>query len=157
MSKKLAVMLTCIGLMLVLGWKSYNSNATSPFFCEANFSIVQKINNETILADGLITLEASGPWLFINIDGLMTRNENKYIISRSLQIEYNNHNNNSHLHRIKNIKLARYNADNVDDDFASDLIFSSEGEIQLIYIKKTPGNMLVFGNNLFPKFGCQKR
>lgn len=157
MPKKLAIILICIGLMMVLGWSSYNQGSRTSFFCEANFSIVQKINNESILADGLITLEDSGRYLFINIDGLMTRNENKYIISRSLQIEYQNHNNTSHLYRIKDIKVARYNADNVDDDFASDLIFSSDGDMQLIYIKKMQGNMLVFGNNLFPKFGCQKR
>ncbi len=157
MRKRMAIILICIGLTVILGWVTYTRHITPPFFCEANFSIVQKINDETILADGLITLEASGKYLFLNIDGLMTRNKKKYIISRSMQIEYKNHSNNSHFYRIKNISISRYNADNIDDDFASDLLFSHDGDTQLVYIKKLSNNMLLFGNNLFPKYGCRKR
>lgn len=157
MRKKMAITLICIGLIVVFGWVTYTRHTAPPFFCESNFSIVQKINDETILADGLITLETNGNTLFLNIDGLMTRNQKKYIISRSMQIEYKNHNSNSHFYRIKNIHISRYNADNIDDDFASDLLFSREGNTQLVYIKKLSNNMLLFGNNLFPKYGCRKR
>lgn len=157
MPKNLAVIFVCMGLLVVLGWGIYLRNTPSTFFCESGFSIAQKINSESVLADGLITLEASGNRIFINIDGLMTRNEKKYIISRNLQIEYQTHSNHSHYYRIKNIKLSRYNADNIDDDFVSDLLFSTQGDTQLLFMQKTKSNMLIFGSNLFPKYGCRKK
>ncbi|MBK4715081.1 MULTISPECIES: FidL-like protein [Tenebrionibacter/Tenebrionicola group] len=152
----IAVIAIVISIITYFSWSFYQRYLSAPFFCESEFSIIEKINDNHIRADGLFSLVMTDKHLFINIDGLMTKNDSKFIISRVIRVEYNRHNRESPFHRIENIKTSRYSTDNIDDDLASVLLFSPTGENQLLYIQKVNNNMLFFGSQLFPRYGCKR-
>ncbi|WP_238582652.1 FidL-like protein [Trabulsiella odontotermitis] len=95
--------------------------------------------------------------LLINIDGLLTKNNKKYIISRTLKVKYKTYNERANLYKILHVRTTRDDSDNVNDEIANDLLFGEGTNEKLIFIKKVNGDVILFGNHTFPQYGCKRR
>lgn len=121
MHKKIYISIIFLCSTVVTLWAVLKYHAPDSFICDADFSIEQNINDVHTVSTGMLSIEASQNYLFINIDGLLTRNNDRYIISRSIQITYKAYNKAFHLYKVTAINTSRYDSDNLDDNTASDL------------------------------------
>ncbi|WP_336221763.1 FidL-like protein [Citrobacter amalonaticus] len=154
MPKQALFLLICIGLMLAGAF--YCFARTPAFSCESQFSVVQSINNDNIHAEGVIFVNMVDDNLLINIDGFLTHNDQKFLISRTLKLKYKAYNADEHLYKITNSKTTRDNTDNVDDKISDDLLFGKNLDGKIIFLKKFNNNAILFGNHAFPQYGCKQ-
>ncbi len=85
MPKQVLLLLSCVGLLLI--GAVYCLTRAPVFSCESQFSVIQSINGDNIQAEGLIFAHMTDEQLLVNIDGLLTHNEKKYLISNGAQNE----------------------------------------------------------------------
>ncbi|MET6679489.1 hypothetical protein [Citrobacter amalonaticus] len=154
MPKQAIFLLIGVGLLLI--GAAYCFIRPPAFSCESQFSVIQSINNDNIRAEGLIFLHMTDEQLLINIDGLLTHNEKKYLISRTLKMKYETYNANAHLYKIMSVKTIHDNTDNVDDEIANSLLFGKGPNDKIIFLKKVNNNVILFGNHVFPQYGCKR-
>jgi hypothetical protein len=108
-------------------------------------------------SEGLMFVDFSDEQLLINIDGLLTHNNKKYIISRTIKLHYKSYNDNANLYKTFRIQTTRDDSDNVNDEIANDLLFGGNTKEKIIYIKKVNDDVILFGNHTFPQYGCKRR
>lgn len=154
MPKRIIFLCICTGLLLA--GAVYCFARTPVFSCESQFSVEQNINNDNIRAEGLIFANLVDDNFLITIDGLLTHNEKKYLISRTLKMKYTAYNTNAHLYKITSVKTTRDNTDNVDDEIANSLLFGKGPDEKIIFLKKLNNNVILFGNHTFPQYGCKR-
>jgi len=154
MSKHLCVLFICVGLLFIGAVYSFAQAPT--FSCTSKFSVIQTINRDTIQAEGLIFANLMNDSLLVNIDGLLTHNHKKYLISRTLQLKFQPYNANAHLYKITSVDVVRDNTDNVDDEIANSLLFSKGPDEKIIFLKSINNNVILFGNHAFPQYGCKR-
>ena len=154
MPKQAIFLLTGVGLLLI--GAVYCFTRPPVFSCESQFSVIQSINSDNIRAEGLIFVHMTDDQLLINIDGLLTHNEKKYLISRTLKMKYETYNANAHLYKIMSVKTIHDNTDNVDDEIANSLFFGKGPDDKIIFLKKVNNNVILFGNHVFPQYGCKR-
>ena len=154
MHKQTILRLICVGLLL--SGAIYCLTRPPVFSCESQFSVIQSINSDNIRAEGLIFVHMTDEQLFVNIDGLLTHNEKKYLISRTLKMKYETYNADAHLYKIMSVKTIHDNTDNVDDEIANSLLFGKGSNDKIIFLKKINKNVILFGNHAFPKYGCKR-
>ncbi|WP_342665351.1 hypothetical protein [Trabulsiella guamensis] len=142
-------------IMLIVSTALYARH--SSFSCISQFSIVRNINTVNTRAEGFAFFDLSDDHLLINIDGLLTQNNKKYIISRTVSVKYKSYNINANLYKILHVRMTRDDSDNVNDKIANGLLFNEGGEGKLIFIKKINDDMILFGNHTFPQYGCKRR
>ncbi|TBL47645.1 hypothetical protein EYY98_20995 [Obesumbacterium proteus] len=157
MHKKIYISIIFLCSTVVILWAVLKYHAPDSFICDADFSIEQNINDIHTVSTGILSIETSQNYLFINIDGLLTRNDERYIISRSIQVTYKAYNKAFHLYKVTAINTSRYDSDNIDDSTASDLFFSNSDKNRIIYINKSYDGVMLFGNSIFPQYGCHVR
>lgn len=155
MLSKTALIILLINIIVICFFIGYDSS--SSFSCESEFSIEQNINNEIIHSQGIISFEITDNNVFISIDGLLTHNENKYIVSRKLKAAYKKANNGLHWYKLYKIKQSRDDTDNINDNIADDLLFGTKSEDKIIYLNKLNNNLLLVGNHTFPQYGCRRQ
>jgi len=157
MRKKITILIISV-LAIIAGVVAYlEINARLSFSCESNYSIVQQINNVTIRSEGVVSAELSGSTLFIGVDGLLTNENKKYIVARSIDITIEKYNNSFHLFRAVAIRIIRHNSDNIPDDIAQQILFGEKGSDKIIYINRINDDVLLFGNQLLPQYGCKRK
>ena len=154
MPKHVTMLLTCLGLLLI--GTVYCLTRPPVFACESQFSLTQSINSDNIQAEGLIFVHRMDEQLLVNIDGLLTHNEKKYLISRTLKMKYETYNADAYLYKIMSVKTIRDNTDNVDDEIANNLLFGKGPSDKIIFIKKINKDVILFGNHAFPQYGCKR-
>ena len=154
MPKQAIFLLISVGLLLI--GAVYCFTRPPVFSCESQFSVIQSINSDNIRAEGLIFVHMTDDQLLINIDGLPTHNEKKYLISRTLKMKYETYNANAHLYKIMSVKTIHDNTDNVDDEIANSLLFGKGPDDKIIFLKKVNNNVILFGNHVFPQYGCKR-
>lgn len=154
MPKQAIFLLIGVGLLLI--GAVYCFTRPPAFSCESQFSVIQSINSDNIRAEGLIFVHMTDDQLLINIDGLLTHNEKKYLISRTLKMKYETYNANAHLYKIMSVKTIHDNTDNVDDEIANSLLFGKGPDDKIIFLKKVNNNVILFGNHVFPQYGCKR-
>lgn len=154
MPKQAIFLLISVGLLLI--GAVYCFTRPPVFSCESQFSVIQSINSDNIRAEGLIFVHMTHDQLLINIDGLLTHNEKKYLISRTLKMKYETYNANAHLYKIMSVKTIHDNTDNVDDEIANSLLFGKGPDDKIIFLKKVNNNVILFGNHVFPQYGCKR-
>lgn len=154
MPKQAIFLLIGVGLLLI--GAVYCFTRPPVFSCESQFSVIQSINSDNIRAEGLIFVHMTDDQLLINIDGLLTHNEKKYLISRTLKMKYETYNANAHLYKIMSVKTIHDNTDNVDDEIANSLFFGKGPDDKIIFLKKVNNNVILFGNHVFPQYGCKR-
>jgi hypothetical protein len=155
MLKKMALVVIAISLVVAGIVVNYDSSAS--FFCESDFSVVQNINDESIHSEGVISFEITRSTIFINIDGLLTDNDKKYIISRNIKAGYKKYNNKLHGYKLFEIKQMRDESDNINDALTNKLLFGSSSGDKIIYLNKLNNNLLLIGNHTFPQYGCRRQ
>lgn len=155
MSKRLLFLIVIVGLALI--GMIYALTRPTAFSCESQFSVLQSINEDNIRAEGLIFFNMTDDVLLINIDGLLSHNNKKYLISRTLKISYKAYNTKAYLYKITHINIQRDNTDNVDDKIAINLLFGKGPDGKLIYLNKLNNNTILFGNHTFPQYGCKRK
>ena len=157
MRKKITMLIISV-LAIVAGIIAYiQINARLAFSCESNYSIVQQINNVIIRSEGVVSAELSGNTLFIGVDGLLTNENKKYIVARSVDITLEKYNNSFHLYRAISTKVLRNHSDNIPDDIAQQILFGTKGSDKIIYINRVSDDVLLFGNQLLPQYGCKRK
>ncbi len=154
MPKQVLLLLSCVGLLLI--GAVYCLTRAPVFSCESQFSVIQSINGDNIQAEGLIFAHMTDEQLLVNIDGLLTHNEKKYLISRTLKMKYETYNANANLYKIISVKTIHDNTDNVDDEIANSLLFGKGSNDKIIFLKKINKNVILFGNHAFPQYGCKR-
>lgn len=154
MSKRILSLFACFGLLLI--GAVYSFAKPPAFSCRSQFSVTQNINNDNIRAEGIIFINQKDNSLLLNIDGLLTHNDKKYLISRTLKMKYKMYNANTHLYKLMSIKTVRDSTDNVDDKIANDLLFGKGTQEKLIFLNKVNNNAILFGNHAFPQYGCKR-
>ncbi|WP_054178960.1 FidL-like protein [Trabulsiella odontotermitis] len=155
MVKRIITVIVSVIIMLIVSNEIYARH--SSFSCVSQFSIVRNINTVNTRAEGFAFFDISDGHLLVNIDGLLTKNNEKYIISRTVKLKYKSYNTNANLYTILHIKITRDDSDNVNDKIANDLFFGEGGEGKLVFIKKVSDDMFLFGNHTFPQYGCKRR
>lgn len=154
MPKRIIALCVCIGIVLLGALFCFAR--TPDFSCESQFSVVQNINNDNVRAEGLMFINIVDDTLLVNVDGLVTHNDRKYLISRTLKMNYITYNASAHLYKIMSLNTTRDNTDNVDDEIAKGLLFGDGSEEKIIYLKKVNNNVILFGNHTFPQYGCKR-
>lgn len=154
MSKRILSLLACVGLMLI--GVVYCFAVAPEFSCKSQFSVAQSINNDNIRAEGIIYINVVNDRLLLNIDGLLTHNDKKYLISRTMKMKYKTYNANTHLYKLMSTKTVRDSTDNVDDKIAIDLLFGKGADEKIIFLNKLNNNVILFGNHAFPQYGCKR-
>ncbi|QMI06720.1 FidL-like protein [Citrobacter sp. RHB25-C09] len=154
MSKRILSLLACVGLMLI--GVVYCFARAPEFSCKSQFSVAQSINNDNIRAEGIIYINVVNDRLLLNIDGLLTHNDKKYLISRTMKMKYKTYNANTHLYKLMSTKTVRDSTDNVDDKIAIDLLFGKGADEKIIFLNKLNNNVILFGNHAFPQYGCKR-
>ncbi|WP_058910642.1 hypothetical protein [Entomohabitans teleogrylli] len=157
MPKKIALLAIVILSVTVATLCWFRSNTPSSFFCESNYSVVQQINSDHIRSEGLISAELSDNALFINIDGLLIKNEKKYILSRSINVGLKKYNSSFNLYLVTSLKTSRDNSDNIPNDIAQELLFGDKSGDRIIYIDRISDDTILFGNQMFPQYGCRRK
>jgi len=111
MHKKIYISIIFLCSTVVILWAVLKYHAPDSFICDADFSIEQNINDIHTVSTGILSIETSQNYLFINID----------------------------------------------DSTASDLFFSNSDKNRIIYINKSYDGVILFGNSIFPQYGCHVR
>lgn len=154
MPKRIILLCVCIGLSLI--GTVYCFARTPVFTCGSQFSIEQRINNDNVYAEGLVFANLVDDYFLITLDGLLSHNDKKYLISRTLKMKYKTYNTSAHLYKITSIKTTRDDTDNVDDEIANNLLFGKVTGEQIFFLRKLNNNVILFGNHAFPQYGCKR-
>ncbi|SQI97598.1 Uncharacterised protein [Klebsiella oxytoca] len=95
--------------------------------------------------------------LLINLEGLLTSNGDKYIVSRTIAITLKRNIVPSHLFYIKDSQVIRHHADNTPEDIAQKNLFGSRTNDKIIYINHVNDDTILLGTQKFPQYGCRRQ
>lgn len=86
MRKYALIVLPCT-LALTLAFILYIFfNSRDTFSCKSQYDITENINENILRSQGLLSAELSNHRLLINLEGLLTSNGDKYIVSRTIAL-----------------------------------------------------------------------
>ncbi|WP_308564450.1 FidL-like protein [uncultured Klebsiella sp.] len=149
---------TGVGLIIAVSLLFYFClNNRSVLSCESKYDVTQQINEDTFRAEGLLSAEFSPDGLFINFEGLITSNDEKYIVSRSISLSLKKYKNSRTLFHAPEIRIIRHNNDNTPESIAQKIIFSDQNNGRIIYINHINDDTILFGNPAFPQYGCKRK
>lgn len=154
MRRHVVLVIILIGVILIAA--AVHLTSKPDFSCESQFSIVQHINADELRAEGLIFLDQQGNNLLIKVDGLLTHNDKKYIISRTLKMKYEPYNIRANLYKVVSVKTNRDNTDNINDEVTNGFMFGESPTGEIIFIKRVADDVILFGDHTFPQYGCRR-
>ena len=105
----------------------------------------------------MLSAEFSNHRLIINLEGLLTSAGDKYIVSRTLSITLKKSTAAGHLFYISDSQTTRHNGDNTPDNIAQKILFGNQTNDRIIYINRVNDDTILFGNQTFPQYGCQRQ
>lgn len=86
MRKYALIVLPCT-LALTLAFILYIFfNSRDTFSCKSQYDLTENINENILRSQGLLSAELSNHRLLINLEGLLTSNGDKYIVSRTIAL-----------------------------------------------------------------------
>ncbi|WP_159872609.1 MULTISPECIES: FidL-like protein [unclassified Raoultella] len=147
----------CILIVIIFLIFYFRINSSTSLSCKSQFDFTQQINSNTLRSQGLLSSEFSKDHLIINLEGLLSSNTNKYIISRSIAFTLQKNSDNSHLFHVTSFKITRHNIDNTPEDIAQQILFSDQSNDRIIYINRVNDDTILFGNQTFPQYGCERK
>lgn len=127
------------------------------FSCESRYDVTQHINNDILHSQGVLTAEFSTSDLLINFEGLVTRNDEKYILSRSIDLTLKKYTNSNNLFYISEMAITRYGHDNTPENTAQQTLFSHQNNDRVIYIDRVNDDTILFGNQIIAQYGCERK
>jgi hypothetical protein len=86
---------------------------------------------------------------------LLTSNGDKYIVSRTIAITLKAPCRSSFY--ISDSQITRHNGDNTPDNIAQKILFGNQTNDRIIYINRVNDDTILFGNQTFPQYGCQRQ
>lgn len=127
------------------------------FSCESRYDLTENINENILRSQGLLSAELFKNHLLINLEGLLTSNGDKYIVSRTIAITLKRKIDPSHLFYIKDSQVIRHHADNTPEDIAQKNLFGSQTNDKIIYINHVNDDTILLGTQKFPQYGCRRQ
>ncbi|WP_438335023.1 hypothetical protein ACSTDM_06175 [Klebsiella oxytoca] len=117
--RKYALIFSACSFALILFSTLYlNFSSEDSFSCESRYDLTENINENILRSQGLLSAELFKNHLLINLEGLLTSNGDKYIVSRTIAITLKRKIDPSHLFYIKDSQVIRHHADNTPEDIA---------------------------------------
>ena len=157
MRKYALIVLPCT-LALTLAFILYIFfNSRDTFSCKSQYDLTENINENILRSQGLLSAELSNHRLLINLEGLLTSNGDKYIVSRTIAITLKRTTATSHLFYIIDSQITRHHADNTPENIAQQNLFGNQSNDRIIYINHVNDDTILFGNQTFPQYGCQRQ
>lgn len=131
-------------------------NRQRDFSCESEYNLTEKINDSILRSQGLLSAELNNGHLLINLEGLLTSNGDKYIVSRTIAITLKKDTALNHLFYIANLQIIRHSADNTPDNIAQKNLFASQTNARIIYINHINDDTILLGTQTTPQYGCRR-
>lgn len=157
MRKYALIVLPCT-LALTLAFILYIFfNSRDTFSCKSQYDLTENINENILRSQGLLSAELSNHRLLINLEGLLTSNGDKYIVSRTIALNLKKTTTAGHLFYISDAQITRHSGDNTPENIAQKNLFSNQTPDRIIYIKRVNNDTILFGNQTFPQYGCQRQ
>ena len=132
-------------------------NSHDAFSCKSQYDLTEEINENVLRSQGLLSAEFSNHRLIINLEGLLTSNGDKYIVSRTIAITLKRTTATSHIFYIIDSQITRHHADNTPENIARQNLFGNQSNDRIIYINHVNDDTILFGNQTFPQYGCQRQ
>lgn len=156
--RKYALIFTVCALVLVLFTILYlYFSAKDSYSCESRYDLTENINDNILRSQGLLFAEFTKNHLLINLEGLLTSNGDKYIVSRTIAITVKRNTASGHLFYITNSQIIRHHADNTPEDIAQKNLFGSQTNDRIIYINHINDDTILLGDQTFPQYGCRRQ
>lgn len=156
--RKYALIFAACSLALTLILTLYiRFNRHDNFACESQYDITENIDDNILRSQGLLSAEFSDNRLLINLEGLLTNNADKYIVSRTIAFTLKTNTIPSHLFYIAEVQTIRHHSDNTPENIAQKNLFASQTNDKIIYINQINDDTILFGNQTFPQYGCQRQ
>lgn len=156
--RKYALIFSACSFALILFSTLYlNFSSEDSFSCESRYDLTENINENILRSQGLLSAELFKNHLLINLEGLLTSNGDKYIVSRTIAITLKRKIDPSHLFYIKDSQVIRHHADNTPEDIAQKNLFGSQTNDKIIYINHVNDDTILLGTQKFPQYGCRRQ
>ncbi|WP_433670043.1 hypothetical protein [Klebsiella michiganensis] len=132
-------------------------NSHDAFSCKSQYDLTEEINENILRSQGLLSAELSNHRLLINLEGLLTSNGDKYIVSRTIVLNLKKTTTADHLFYISDAQITLHSGDNTPENIAQKNLFSDQTNDRIIYINRVNDDTILFGNQTFPQYGCQSQ
>jgi len=144
-------------IVILLLFFYFNIIDQKTFSCESKYNVTQYMNNNSLLSEGILSVELSGNDFLINFEGLLTSNNKNYIISRNIDLTLKKYNNSNYLYYITEMKIILHEHDNTPENIAQQSLFGSLNNDRIIYINKVNDDTILFGNQMLSQYGCKRK
>lgn len=156
--RKHAIIFLATALTLVVAAFLYiDIRSHDTFSCKSQYDLTEDINENILRSQGLLSAQLANNRLLINLEGLLTSNGDKYIVSRTIAITLKRTTATSHLFYIIDSQITRHHADNTPENIARQNLFGNQSNDRIIYINHVNDDTILFGNQTFPQYGCQRQ
>lgn len=156
--RKYAVTLLVATLVLAFAVILYiYSHNNDTFTCKSQYGFTEEINENVLRSQGLLSAQLSNNRLLISFEGLLTSNGDKYIVSRTIAMTLKRSTETSHLFYIADSQITHHNGDNTPKNIAQQNFFGDQTNDKIIYINQDHDDTILFGNQTFPQYGCQRQ
>jgi len=157
MSKFFLTFSICALAAVLLLFFYFSMGNQKTFSCEAKYNVTQFMNNNTLLSQGLLSVELSNDDFLINFEGLLTSNDKNYIVSRNIKLKLKRYNNSQYLYYITDVRVIFHVHDNLPEDIAQQSLFGSLVDNGIIYINRINDNTILFGDQMLSQYGCERK
>lgn len=157
MRKYVLIFSICIPALIALLIFYIRLNSHPPFSCESQYDLTENKNESILRSQGLLSVEYSNDRFLISVEGLLTSDGDKYIISRSITYTLKKHSASSSLFHIADARIIRHSADNTPENIAQQTLFGGQTNDRIIYINRVNDDTILFGNQTFPQYGCERK
>ncbi|MDG1645007.1 hypothetical protein DA718_06115 [Klebsiella huaxiensis] len=157
MRKYVLVFAICLPALIALLIFYIRLNSHPSFSCESQYDLTENTNESILRTQGLLSVEYSNDRFLISVEGLLTSDGDKYIISRSVTYTLKKRSGRSSLFHIVDARIIRHSADNTPENIAQQTLFGSQTNDKIIYINRVNDDTILFGNQTFPQYGCQRK
>ena len=157
MRRHLLTFSICVLIVILLLFFYSNIFNQKTFSCESKYNVTQYMNNNTLLSEGILSVELAGNDFLINFEGLLTSNNKNYIISRNIDLTLKKYNNSNYLYYITEMKIILHEHDNTPENIAQQSLFGSLNNDRIIYINRVNDDTILFGNQMLSQYGCERK
>jgi len=157
MCRHLLTFSICVLIVILLLFFYSNIFNQKTFSCESKYNVTQYMNNNTLLSEGILSVELAGNDFLINFEGLLTSNNKNYIISRNIDLTLKKYNNSNYLYYITEMKIILHEHDNTPENIAQQSLFGSLNNDRIIYINRVNDDTILFGNQMLSQYGCERK
>ena len=156
--RKYAIIFLATALTLVVAAFLYiDIRSHDTFSCKSQYDLTEDINENILRSQGLLSAELSNDRLLINLEGLLSSNGDKYVVSRTIAITLKKATATGHLFYISDTQITRHSGDNTPENIAQKILFGNQTNDRIIYINRVNDDTILFGNQTFPQYGCQRQ